>query len=435
MPDTSHALGPDAPVDPTTAGVPGAVAALFQATQRDALVALRRDLHRHPELACAEERTAAALERALAGARPVTVERVAGTGVVARIRGRDPAAPVVAVRGDIDALPIQEATGLPYASVVPGVMHACGHDVHASWAVGAAYLLAERPAAGDVLVVLQPAEETGSGAAAMLATGALDGVAAIFGAHVDRRFAVGEVVAQAGPLAASADTFEIELVGRGAHAARPHQSADPVVGAAALVGALHTIVSRRVNPATPAVLTVATIHAGTAANVIPERATLGGTLRAVDPDTRRLLATELRRAADGVAAAYGLTATVRLELGPPPIVNPPLPAAWSRAAVETLLGPGALRPLGITNMGGEDFAYYMERIPGCFLRIGAREPGGEEIPAHTPQFHAAEASLFVGAAVLAETARVASAALARGEGADGAARSAPRVATASLPPP
>jgi hippurate hydrolase len=401
------------------AAVPGALAALFPPARRDALVALRRDLHQHPELAFAETRTAAALERALAELRPASLDRVAGTGVVARIRGRDPNAPTVAVRGDIDALPIREATGLPYASAHDGVMHACGHDVHAAWAVGAAQLLAERPAAGDVLVVLQPAEETGAGAAAVLAAGALDGVAAIFGAHVDRRFAVGEVVAQPGPLAAAADTFEVVLTGRGAHGARPHESADPVVGAAALVTALQTIVARRVNPAVPAVVTVATLRAGTAPNVIPDRAVLGGTLRAVDPETRALLAAELRRVAEGVAAAHGLTAAVTIELGPPPIVNPARPAAWARAAAESLLGPEAVVPLGTTNMGGEDFAYYMERIPGCFLRVGAREPGGEFTPAHTPRFHAAEASLFVGAAVLAEAARVASAALARGDDARG----------------
>ena len=394
--------------------VPEALAALFPPDRRDALVALRRDLHRHPELSFAETRTAGALERALAPLRPVSIDRVGGTGIVARIRGRDPGAPVVAVRGDIDALPIHENTGLPYASVNDGVMHACGHDVHASWAVGAAHLLAERPAAGDVLVVLQPAEETGTGAAAILASGALDDVSAIFGAHVDRRFAVGEVVVQAGPLAAAADDFTIELLGRGAHGARPHESADPVVGAAALVTALQTIVSRRVNPAIPAVVTVATLHAGTAPNVIAERATMSGTLRAVDPATRTLLASEMRRIADGVAAAHGLTANVRIDLGPPPIVNPERPAAWARTAAESLLGAGAIVPLGITNMGGEDFAYYMERIPGCFLRVGAREAGGAPIPAHTPQFHAAEASLFVGAAVLAESARVASAALAGG---------------------
>jgi amidohydrolase len=390
-----------------------AVDALFPPASRQALIALRRDLHQHPELSFAESRTAAALERALEELQPVSVQRVAGTGVVARIRGTTPGAPVVAVRGDIDALPIQESTGLPFASVNAGVMHACGHDVHASWAVGAAHLLAQRRAHGDVLVVLQPAEETGEGAAAVLESGALDEVAAIFGAHVDRRFVVGQVVAQAGSLAASADTFEIALAGRGAHGARPHESADPVVCAAAIISALQTIVSRRVNPATPAVLTVATVHAGSALNVIPESATLGGTLRAVDPDTRALLGTEVRRMAEGIAAAHGLTATVTLTLGPPPIVNPEQPAAWAREAVESVLGTAAVVPLGITNMAGEDFAYYMERIPGCFMRVGARMAGEPVIPAHTPQFFAAEESLFVGAAVLAETARVASAALAR----------------------
>ncbi|WP_306520002.1 M20 family metallopeptidase [Gemmatimonas sp.] len=396
------------------AGVPDTVLQQFTASQRDALLALRRDLHQHPELAFAEERTCAALERALAAANPVSITRVAGTGLVARIRGRDSHAPVVAVRGDIDALPIQEATGLPYASVNPGVMHACGHDVHASWAIGAAYLLANSPAAGDVLVVLQPAEETGEGAAAVLASGALDEAAAIFGAHVDRRFPVGQVVAQAGSLAAAADTFTVELHGRGAHGARPHESADPVLGAGLLIAALQGIVSRRVNPSAPAVLTVATMHAGTASNVIPERATIGGTLRATDPVTRALLADELRRVAQGIALAHDLTAEVTIELGPPPIVNPEQQALWARHAAASVLSADAVVPLGITNMGGEDFAYYMERIPGAFLRIGAREPGGEPTPAHTPRFFAADGCLFVGAAVLAETARVASAALSHG---------------------
>ncbi len=388
---------------------------LFSDATREKLVALRRDLHRHPELSFAESRTAAVLEQALASLHPASVRRVAGTGVVARIRGRRADAPVVAVRGDIDALPIQEATGLPYSSIHPGVMHACGHDVHATWAVGAAHLLAEHPAEGDVLVVLQPAEETGEGAAAMLASGALDDVAAIFGAHVDRRFVVGQVVAQPGALAASADTFQIALAGRGAHGARPHEAADPVVCAAAIISALQTIVARRVNPATPAVVTVASVHAGQALNVIPDHATLGGTLRAVDPDTRALLGTALRQLAEGIAAAHGLVAEVTFTLGPPPIVNPERPAAWARQAVESLLGAHAVVPLGITNMAGEDFAYYMERMPGCFLRVGARMQDEPVIPAHTSQFHAAEESVFVGAAVLAETARVASASLARGE--------------------
>jgi hippurate hydrolase len=393
-------------------GVPDAVRALFSTSMVHDLFALRRDLHQHPELAFAESRTCAALEHALAAANPVSVHRVAGTGLVARIRGRVASAPVVAVRGDIDALPIHEATGVPYASATAGVMHACGHDVHASWAVGAARLLAQQPATGDVLVVLQPAEETGEGAAAVLATGELDGVAAIFGAHVDRRFPVGQVVAQAGSLAAAADTFSITLHGRGAHGARPHEAADPVLGAGMLIAALQSIVSRRVNPAVPAVLTVATMHAGTASNVIPEYATIGGTLRATDPATRQLLGDEMRRVAHGIAAAHDLTAEVSIELGTPPIVNPEGAAAWAHQAATSLVGAEQVVPLGFTNMGGEDFAYYMERMPGAFLRIGAREPGGDPTPAHTPRFFAADGCLLVGAAVLAETARVASAALA-----------------------
>ena len=385
--------------------------ALFTEAQRDALIALRRDLHQHPELAFAETRSCAALERALAMANPVSVQHVAGTGLVARIRGRDPNAPVVAVRGDIDALPIHEATGLPYASQTDGVMHACGHDVHASWAIGAAYLLANILAAGDVLVVLQPAEEIGEGAAAVLQSGALNDVAAIFGAHVDRRFPVGQVVVQAGPIAAAADSFRITLTGRGAHGARPHESVDAVLGAGVLIVALQGIVSRRVNPSIPAVLTVSTMQAGSASNVIPESAAIGGTLRAVDPATRSLLADEMRRVAHGIAAAHDLVADVEIVLGPPPIVNPASQVAWAHEAAVSLLGADAVVPLGITNMGGEDFAYYMERIPGAFLRIGAREPGGDATPAHTPRFFAADGSLFIGAALLAEAARVASAAM------------------------
>jgi len=325
-------------------------------------------------------------------------------------------APVVAVRGAIDALPVQEATGLPFASRRAGVMHACGHDVHASWAVGAAFLLAEQPADGDVLVVLQPAEETGQGALGILGSGILDEVRAIFGGHVDRRFGVGQVVAEAGPLAASADTFEIVLHGQGAHAARPHESADPIVGAGALITAIQSIVARRLNPASAGVVTVGTVHAGTASNVIPDRATLTGTIRAVEPAVRRLLHDELRRIANGVAAAHRLEAEVSLGLGTPPLVNAPEPAAWARAAAASVLGDAALVPLGFLNLAGEDFAHYLEKIPGCFVRVGAREPGGDVVPAHAPKFYAAEESLFVGAAVLAETARVASRALHTGAG-------------------
>ncbi len=248
--------------------------------------------------------------------------------------------------------------------------------------------------------------------ARILATGALDSVRAIFGGHVDRRFEVGQVVAHEGPLAASTDTFRITLTGAGSHGARPHESRDPIVGAGALIGALQTIVSRRLDPARPGVVTVGTISGGTASNIIPDSVQLSGTIRATSPDARTLLTGEVQRIAEGIASVYGLTAAVTLHSGTPPIVNPALPASWAAEAVTRVLGADALVPLGTTNMGGEDFAEYMQNIPGCFMRIGAREPGARVIAAHSPGYYAAEDALFIGAAVLAESARVASEALA-----------------------
>ncbi len=397
-----------APSSPWRALVPPALA--------DRLVALRRELHRYPELSLEEHATAARLEAALGPLAPAELIRVAGTGVVARIAGRDRGAPVVALRGDIDALPITEETGLDFASQSPGRMHACGHDVHAAWAVGAAALLADRPPAGDVLIVLQPAEELGRGALAVLESGVLDGVGAIFGGHVDRRYEVGEVVADEGSLAASCDSFEIELVGAGGHGARPQEARDPVVGAAAVVLALQTIVARRLDPTRSGVVTVARLRAGEALNVIPERATLGGTLRARSAGDRELIRDELVRIATATAAAHSLEAEIRFLDGTPPVINAAGPVAWARRAVGNLEPAPRLMPLAQPIMASEDFAFYLERMPGCFLRIGARELGGDYVSAHSPRFFPAEESLFIGAAVLAESARTASEALAHGTG-------------------
>ena len=383
----------------------------FSDDQLRQLVALRRALHHNPELSNREFETSARLHAALQALGIERIEQVAATGLVARIPGYDRTAAVVAIRGDIDALPIDEQTGLAFASRNPGVMHACGHDVHATWAIGAAMQLLREPAAGDVLIVLQPAEEIGAGARAMLESGALDGVSAIFAGHVDRRFIVGEVIAESGPLAASADSFTITLHGRGAHGARPHEAQDPIVAAAAVITALQTVVSRRIDPSRPAVCTVGSIHAGVASNVIPESATLTGTLRAMDAPTRARLASEVARIATDVATGYGVRTVIDVEHGTPPIVNPPRESTWARQAAEAVLGPNAVVPFGITNMGGEDFAFYLERIPGCFLRFGARLAGEEPTAAHSPRFDVAESVLVVGAAVLAECARVASRAL------------------------
>ena len=380
----------------------------FSTELRARLVALRRAIHEDPELAFRESATANRLEEALRALGITDLRRVGETGLVARVPGRHRDGACVAVRGDIDALPIQEATGLPYASRRGGVMHACGHDVHATWAVGAAALLLEEPARSDVPIILQPAEEIGAGALAMLDSGALEGVRAILGGHVDRRFAVGQVVADDGPLAASADMFEIELIGAVAHAARPHEARDPIVAMAAVITALQTIVARRLNPATPGVVTVGAVNAGSAPNIIPDRARAAGTVRAIEPDSRAMMLEEVERITRSVAAAHGVSANVTLQRGTPPIVNPPPTTAWARRAAAAVVGAEQVVPLGFLNLAAEDFAHYMERIPGCFMRIGAREPGGQMIPAHAATFYPAEESIFVGAAVLAECARVSS---------------------------
>lgn len=391
--------------------LPPLVASQFRDGDRERLVALRREIHQHPELSWQERGTQARLRDALVACGVAEIAEAAGTGLVARIRGQREGGAVVAVRGDIDALPIAEGTGLPFASVNPGVMHACGHDMHATWTVGAAMLLARTPAVGEVRIVLQPAEELGEGAPKMLASGALDGVMAIFGAHVDWRYAVGEVVADAGPLAASTDTFEIVFHGRGGHGARPQDAIDPVVALAAFVMEAQTIVSRRLDPALPGVVSVGILDAGTAANVIPESARCAGTIRATTPATRALLVEEVERLGTAVAAAHRCTAEVVLREGTPPLMNAPRAAAWAQAAVTTLLGGDALRSLAVANMGGEDFAFYTERMEGCFMRVGTWREGRSRAGVHTPRFDPDEDSLLVTSALLAACARTASAAL------------------------
>jgi len=387
--------------------LPGKVAARFTERDIEFLVALRRDLHRAPELSWQEHHTRARLKRALADIGIRDVQEVARTGLVARIKGVGGAknAPIIAIRGDIDALPIAEATNLPFASETPGVMHACGHDLHATWTVGAAMLLAREHAVGEVRVILQPAEEVGEGANEILKSGALDGVQAIFGGHVDWRFRVGEVVATAGPLAASTDTFTVTFHGRGGHGARPHDAIDPIVGLGAFISDVQTLVSRLLDPALPGVVTIGAVEAGNAPNVIPESARCRGTIRATTVASRKLLCDELTRMAQAVAATHRLTAEVLLSEGTPPLVNTARASTVAQGAVRDLLGDNALTALATANMGGEDFAFYLEKMEGCFMRIGTWTDGRSRAGVHTPRFDPDEAALFVGASVLAGTAR------------------------------
>lgn len=389
---------------PVTLDMPDGIAGRFPEPMRERLLRLRRDLHRHPELGFDLEWTSNRVREELEdlGISDITV--VAETGLIARIPGTDPKASAIALRGDMDALPIQEETGFAWASEHPGMMHACGHDVHTSWLVGAACLLLESQPPRDVYLIFQPAEEIGLGAKAMLDSAAFPNVSAIFGGHVDRRFAVGEVVAQEGPIGASADNFTITLTGRASHGARPHQGIDPIIGASALVMAAQTIVSRKIDPGQPGVISFGTINAGSAANVIPETATLTGTIRAFDPEVRDYLNEALEKMAYDVASTHGLECCADFRRLSPPVINAPEAVAIAASAVQKVLGADAIVPMGHHNMGGEDFAYYQERIPGCFLRIGAREAGTDNIPAHSPAFYAADEAIFIGAAVLAQCA-------------------------------
>lgn len=374
----------------------------------DRLRELRRALHMHPELSGEERETSLRVADALEGL-GLTVRRgVGGHGLVADVPGRGDG-PMVALRADMDALPVTEKTGLPFASVRPGVMHACGHDGHTAMLVGAAALLVAEPPPGPVRLLFQPAEEVGTGASAMIRDGALDGVAMIFGGHVDRRWAPGAVVVGEGPVNASTDSFDLVIRGRGGHGARPHEAIDALLAGCAVVQALQSVVSRELDPSAPAVLSVGRFQAGCAPNVVAERATLSGTLRALAPAVRAQLKEALVRVATGVASAHRAEVDMTWHHATPAVINTPGAAALAReAAVEVC---GQATPLPAPVLGGDDFAWYLEQVPGCYVRYGARREGAD-FPVHSGAFDLDERCLGVGAAWLAAVARRAGAELA-----------------------
>jgi amidohydrolase len=347
----------------------------------------RRAIHRWPEVAFEEHRTAGLVESVLrsAGLEP---ERVAGTGVVARLRtGR--AGPVIALRADMDALPIDERSGLPFSSERPGLMHACGHDGHTAMLLGAANVLAggERPA-GELRLLFQHAEEIAPGGARdLVAAGAMDGVDFVFGCHLWTPLALGKVAAVPGPFMAAADFFRLTVSGRGGHAGLPHTATDTVAVAAALVTNLQHVVSRGVDPLQPAVVTVGALHAGEAPNVIPGRAELAGTTRSFDPEVRARLPELIERVAAGVCAAHGAEFALEYTMGYRPVVNDERATALVRAAV----GEDRLTDLAPI-MGGDDFSAYLEHAPGCYAFVGA----GGEFPHHHPRFVIDERALEIG---------------------------------------
>lgn len=373
----------------------------------DKLVAVRRELHRYPELSGQEARTATVISRFLHELGIHHRTNVAGHGVVADIHGKS-GVPCVVLRADTDALPIQEETGLEFASAHTGVMHACGHDGHTTMLLGAAALLSrEKGLPAPVRLIFQPAEEKGIGAIAMIQEGAISGAGLVFGGHLDRHYRPGTIVVSEGPVNASSDNFAIEIIGQGAHGARPHESIDAVVVGSLMIMALQTIVSREIDPARPSVVSVGQFHAGTAPNVIAGQAKLEGTVRAQDPAVRRQLLSSVRRIAESIAQLHGAKIHVTVTEGTPPLVNDAVMAGLARQAAIEAVGEANVLPLKTANMGAEDFSYYLEKIPGAYVRFGSQVPGREGYPAHSSKFDFDEEALAVGAVYYRAIARIA----------------------------
>ncbi|MED4753194.1 amidohydrolase [Brevibacillus choshinensis] len=362
------------------------------------LIHIRRHLHQYPEVAYEEVETTRAIRGWLAQAGIRIVDVPLQTGIVAEVSGREDG-PIIALRADIDALPIQEETGLPYASRIAGKMHACGHDFHTAAVLGAAYLLKsqEEHLKGTVRFIFQPAEEKGTGAKQIVESGALEGVQAIFGMHNKPDLEVGTIGVKAGPLMAAVDGFDIEVEGVGTHAAIPEEGIDPIVAAAQIVSSLQTIVSRNISPLHNAVVSVTSIHGGTTWNVLPDKVVLGGTVRTFQDEVRAKIPGHFRRIIEGVTAAYGTKISLRWFEGPPSVNNDDGLTQLSVVAAQKV-GLQVVTPA--PSPAGEDFAFYQQRIPGSFVFMGTS--GTKEW--HHPAFTLDDRALTQSALYFAEVA-------------------------------
>ncbi|RMD60082.1 MAG: amidohydrolase [Nitrospirae bacterium] len=369
--------------------------------------AIRRKIHQWPELAFNEYKTAELICKELDEIGIPYRSHVAKTGIIARLRGKgSEPKPTVALRADMDALSIKEKTGLPFSSKVDGLMHACGHDGHIAMLIGAASLLKRDPPEGDVVFIFQPAEEGGGGALHMINGGALDGVDAIFGGHIDMHLRVGEIVADPGVNSAFTDELDITIKGKGGHAARPHETIDAVIVASMAVVTFQSIISREIDPTHPAVITIGELHAGTAYNVIAERAKIKGTIRTIDAGTREEVIEKIKRMSKAIAELYGADISVEIRKGYPTVVNSQKETSIAREAVKNILGEEGLVPLYRPILGGEDFAYYLQEVPGCFVRLGGVSEKVGHVPSHSPIFNFDEEVLRVGACFFNEVTRL-----------------------------
>ena len=359
----------------------------------------RRDFHQYPELGFDEHRTSKIIGEALKEMGLAPQMNVGKTGVTADLTFGD--GPTIALRADMDALPMQETSGLDFSSKHDGVMHACGHDGHMAMLLGAAKVLTQNGDSldGTVRFIFQPAEEGAGGARYMIEDGCLDGVDEIYGIHVWNYQPVGEVGITDGPVLAAADMFEINIKGIGGHGAAPQGTVDAVVVASHLVQALQTIVSRNTNPLESTVVTIGTINGGHNFNIIADEVTLSGTARAYTEENRNLIKTRMAEIIDGVAKTFGAEISFDYEDGYPPTINHTDPTNKVLKAAERVVGEKAGMPY--LSMGGEDFSYYLQKIPGCFFFVGSAPNDQKlfETPHHCSHFTMDERALLVGPSI------------------------------------
>jgi amidohydrolase len=365
---------------------------------------IRRKVHQFPELAFKEEKTAELIEKKLKKLGIKYQSGIAETGVVGKLMV-DENAPTVAIRADMDALPVTENTGLPYSSKNPGIMHACGHDGHIAIVLGVAALLKKNPPEGNVVFIFQPAEEELGGAKPMIEQGVLDDVDVIFGGHIERHYQVGEIGIKAGIHTSHVDAFVIKIIGKGGHAARPHLAIDAVLIASQLVVNLQSIISRQIDPIHPSVITVGYLKSGTIDNVIAEKATLKGTIRTTNEFIRAEIIEKIKKLASSMAILYGAEINVEMKPGYPPIVNEERVTKFAVQVAEKLLGKDNTIAIPYPSLGGEDFSYYLQQIPGCFVRYGAAKEGHETASSHSPNFDFDEETLKIGTAYMSELIR------------------------------
>lgn len=373
------------------------------------LVAMRRDLHEHPELAFEEVRTSTIVAQRLRSLDLEVRTNIAKTGVIGLLRGdaRSPGAKTLAIRADMDALPIHELNEIAYRSTIDGKMHACGHDGHTSILLTVADILSKRRSElnGNVQFIFQPAEEIIGGAEPMIAAGALEGVDNIIGLHLISTYPLGRIGVRSGPVFASADRLEMIVHGKGGHAAAPHQTVDPVVIAAYITTTLQTLISRETSPFSPAVITIASIHAGSAFNIIPEQATIQGTMRAYSDEHRKYLLRRIREVAQGVATAMGGSCTVNWFDGCPPCINDPAMTEFvHNAAVATVGAQEVDDSEAVLTAGSDDMACFLNVVPGCYFIVGAHNEAKEaKYPHHHPRFNIDEDTLPLAVEALVRT--------------------------------